>query len=89
MIGLCVIASRSSFSSISRQLFVVFCSGVVQSSRNTLHKWGKQILHVWAPDKDVANVVARAYASVAPSVRANTVVMVTTAHDAPEIFTNK
>lgn len=70
--------------------FCICCfSGVVQSSRNTLEKWSKQILHIWAPSKHVANVVTQAYDLVSDSVRANTVVLVTTTHNAPEIFTNK
>ena len=64
-------------------------AGVVQSSRNTLEKWSKQILHVWAPSKHVANVLTAAYDLVPAEVRSNTVVLVTTARDAPEIFTNK
>ena len=63
--------------------------GVVQSSRNTLEHWSKQILHVWATSKHVANVVTQAYDVIPENIKSNTVVLVTVADNAMEIFANE
>ncbi|XP_071097750.1 AAC-rich mRNA clone AAC4 protein-like [Haliotis cracherodii] len=62
--------------------------GIVQSSRNTLENWSKQILHVWATNKHVARVVERAYELVPVDLRGNTMVLVTTATESKFIFLN-
>lgn len=63
--------------------------GVIQSTRNAIDHWQKQLLHVWATSHRVANIVSKVYSSVPENLKANTVVMVTIAHDTSEIFTNK
>lgn len=63
--------------------------GVIQSSRNTLENWSKQILHVWAASTHVANIVTQAYDKVSEDIKSNTVIVVTVASDAGEIFRNK
>ncbi|KAK7091758.1 AAC-rich mRNA clone AAC4 protein-like [Littorina saxatilis] len=63
--------------------------GVVQSSRNAVDKWSKQILHVWATSPSVADMLTIAYhTTVNSKVKANTVVLVTTATKSPFIFSN-
>lgn len=63
-------------------------SGVLQSSQNSMDQWNKQVLHVWATSDDVANVLVTTYSSLNHHVRANTVVIVTVAHNAQDIFSN-
>ncbi|XP_013390306.1 AAC-rich mRNA clone AAC4 protein [Lingula anatina] len=63
--------------------------GILQSSNNTMETWAKQILHVWATSNHVANVLIRAYDVIDEHVKSNTVVLVTVAHQAEEIFANK
>nr|KAG5698587.1 hypothetical protein BaRGS_027098 [Batillaria attramentaria] len=63
--------------------------GVVQSSQNALDKWSKQILHVWATSATAANAINAAYHNRVPAtLKANTVVLVTTAAVSHFIFTN-
>jgi hypothetical protein len=64
-------------------------TGVVQSSSNTLENWSKQILHIWATSHHVANVVAATYDHLTSSIQSNTVVLVTVANNATEIFANQ
>ncbi|XP_022093023.1 AAC-rich mRNA clone AAC4 protein-like isoform X2 [Acanthaster planci] len=52
-------------------------SGVVNSSRNSLECWSKQILHIWATNHSVANQMARAYSRMPRDLTTNTVVLVT------------
>ncbi|KAL3888196.1 hypothetical protein ACJMK2_000573 [Sinanodonta woodiana] len=63
--------------------------GIVQSSRNSLEKWAKQILHVWAPDKHTANIVTQAYNKMHNDVKSNTVVIVTTTQASSFIYRNR
>lgn len=63
--------------------------GVVQSSRNALEKWSKQILHVWTTSAaDAATLTSAYHDRVDPCLKANTVVLVTTATRSPFIFDN-
>lgn len=62
--------------------------GVVQSSKNSLENWEKQILHVWTPSKDTANTLTRVYNTLDKDVTSNTVVIVTVAHNSKYIFRN-
>ena len=64
-------------------------SGVIQSSRNALDKWSKQILHIWATSTEVARIVTESYWRLPCQVKSNTVVIVTVATSASEIFTNR
>ena len=52
-------------------------TGVVNSTRNSLEHWSKQILHVWATNHDVARQLARAYSRMPRDLTTNTVVLVT------------
>lgn len=70
------------------RVVVVMVTGIVQSSRNTLENWSKQILHVWATNKHVARVVEKAYELVPDDLRGNTMVLVTTATESKFIFLN-
>lgn len=62
--------------------------GVIQSSRNTLENWNKQILHVWAQSNNIANTITKVYHTLPNEIRANTVVLVTTTN-ANFIFDNR
>ncbi|XP_012942786.1 AAC-rich mRNA clone AAC4 protein [Aplysia californica] len=62
--------------------------GVIQSTRNSLEPWSKQILHVWSTSSHVTNILTQAYEHIDQDIKANTVVMVTTAADAHYIFNN-
>lgn len=63
--------------------------GILQSSRNSLIKWEKQLLHVWVYDENVMNVLTQAWAQVDPELKSNTVMIVTLATNSMEIFTNQ
>ena len=63
--------------------------GVVQSSRNSLERWTKQVLHVWATSRHTARELLAAYDKVADDIKSNTVVFITTARNAREIFANR
>ncbi|KAL8590065.1 hypothetical protein ACOMHN_034296 [Nucella lapillus] len=62
--------------------------GVVQSNHNAVTKWNKQILHIWAATSQVANTVTAVFQRMDPKVKANTVVLITTATRSPFIFEN-
>lgn len=62
--------------------------GVVQSNRNAVTKWSKQILHIWASSSMIASTVTSVFDRIDPKVKANTVVLVTTATKSPFIFEN-
>ncbi|XP_064597494.1 AAC-rich mRNA clone AAC4 protein-like [Liolophura sinensis] len=64
-------------------------SGIVQSSRNTLEKWNKQILHVWTRSREDADHVKQAFDTMDSATRSNTLVLVTIATDCDAIFANK
>lgn len=71
-------------------IFVFACvSGVIQSSKNSLENWSKQVLHVWATSALVANIVVHVYDRIPSKIRANTVVIVTVAKNSHDIFANK
>ncbi|XP_072049477.1 uncharacterized protein [Amphiura filiformis] len=52
-------------------------NGIVNSTQNTLEKWSKQILHVWATSHHVANMVTQAYRHLPTDIQSNTVVFIT------------
>ena len=58
------------------QIFFLI-SGIVNSSRNTLENWTKQILHIWATNHNVARQIARTYSTMPRQLTTNTVVLVT------------
>ncbi|XP_033727316.1 AAC-rich mRNA clone AAC4 protein-like [Pecten maximus] len=63
-------------------------SGVVQSTKNSMEKWEKQILHVWTTSKDTANTLSRVFHNLESDVTSNTVVMITVSTNAKYIFRN-
>jgi len=63
--------------------------GVIQSSKNTLENWSKQILHIWAMNKDIANVLTQAFDQIDENLKSNTLVLVTVSDNHREIFFNK
>lgn len=62
-------------------------NGVNSSSQNSLEKWTKQILHVWASSARVAAIVGHAYRRLPAQLKSNTVVLITVATNT-EIFKN-
>ncbi|KAL5018554.1 hypothetical protein ScPMuIL_004276 [Solemya velum] len=64
-------------------------TGVIQSSRNTLEGWSKQILHVWTPSSRISNTVTKVYKKLPCAVRHNTVVVVTTTDKSEFMFNNQ
>jgi hypothetical protein len=64
-------------------------TGVLNASKNALEGWHKQLLHVWTPTRQVALAVKEAYIQLGDETKGNTVVLVTTAQTASELFTKK
>ncbi|XP_076441652.1 AAC-rich mRNA clone AAC4 protein-like [Babylonia areolata] len=62
--------------------------GVVRSNHNAVTRWSKQILHIWASSAMIAKTVACVYDCIDPKIKANTVVLITTAAQSPFIFEN-
>lgn len=62
--------------------------GVIQSSKNTLEDWNKQILHVWSVNNDVTNTLVKVFDRLPASVTSNTVVLVTTTTKSNFIYNN-
>ena len=62
-------------------------NGVLTSTRNTMEKWSKQILHVWATSLAVSVLIAEAYHQLPKNLKSNTVVLVTVTEN-NEVFTN-
>lgn len=60
--------------------------GVIQSSRNTLENWNKQVLHVWSVSSDVTNTLVKVYEHLAEEIRSNTVILVTTTNKASDFI---
>lgn len=63
--------------------------GVRQSSKNSMIKWRKQILHVWVLSQHDAECVVSAWNELDVLLRGNTVMVVTVAPKSYEIFINK
>lgn len=61
--------------------------GVITSTRNTMEKWSKQILHVWATSLAESVLIAEAYYQLPRNLKSNTVVLVTVTEN-NEVFTN-
>mmetsp|Transcript_84440 Transcript_84440/g.126590 ORF Transcript_84440/g.126590 Transcript_84440/m.126590 type:complete len:235 (-) Transcript_84440:22-726(-) len=62
--------------------------GVNASTKAVLecYRWKKQILHVWAEHKYIANVLYRTYETLPASLKNNTIVIVTVCENSPWIF---
>lgn len=63
--------------------------GIRQSSRNSLLKWDKQILHVWLFDENVVYALLSAWADLEPEMKSNTVMVMTLATNSTEVFINQ
>ena len=63
-------------------------NGVLTSSKNTVEKWDKQILHVWVASLAVSILLAEAYIQIPMDLKSNTVVLVTVAPNNDEVFAN-
>lgn len=61
-------------------------TGVQNSTRNSLDKWYKQVLHVWAPSTKEAKVIVRGFRRLPKYIRGNTVVLVTVGKNSKDIF---
>jgi hypothetical protein len=61
-------------------------NGVENSTRNTLDKWHKQVLHIWATSFSVAKAIIRSYFLLPKYMKSNTVVLLTVAKNNKEIF---
>lgn len=64
-------------------------NGIIQSSRNTLEDWHKQILHIWATSQQIATMLVNAYNDLDIETKSTSVVIVTVATCADDIFRNK
>jgi len=63
-------------------------NGILQSTRNTMVRWDKQILHVWVLNDQAADSLLNAWSNMDQSLRSNTVLLITLAKNSKEIFTN-
>lgn len=62
-------------------------SGVIKSTETCCNAdWTKQILHVWAASRRVANKLHRAFERLEPELISNTLVLVTLCKGMPELF---
>lgn len=62
--------------------------GIIQSSRNSLDRWSKQILHVWAASRHIADITASTFHALPSAIRSNTLLLITVANY-EDIFTNR
>lgn len=62
--------------------------GIAQSSRNTLIRWDKQILHVWLMNEQAAHSVVTAWDDIEAQYKTNTVLLITLAGNSHEVFCN-
>ncbi|CAF0816765.1 unnamed protein product [Brachionus calyciflorus] len=63
--------------------------GILQSSRNSLVKWHKQILHVWAFDENCVDSLLIAWSELNYELKSNTVLIITVANKSKEVFVNQ
>ncbi len=64
-------------------------NGIYHSSKNSLTKWSKQILHVWTLSNLVADAVRAAWSQMNEKRKTNTVLLITVAENSKELFVNK
>lgn len=62
-------------------------NGVLKSTKNTMERWSKQILHVWAASLAESVLIAEAYNQIPKDLKSNTVVLVTVTEN-NEVFSN-
>lgn len=63
--------------------------GILQSTRNSLIKWDKQILHVWLDDERSIASLEKAWFILDHALKSNTVLFLTLATNSYDIFYNK
>lgn len=63
--------------------------GIKQSSKNSLLKWDKQILHVWTLNEDTAFSLVSVWIDLEPDLKTNTVMVLTVAQNSRELFVNQ
>jgi hypothetical protein len=63
--------------------------GIYNSSKNSLVKWDKQILHVWLLSYQNAQITIKAWNELSQNLKGNTVLLVTIAEKSNELFINK
>lgn len=63
--------------------------GINQSSKNSLIKWSKQILHVWVQTSDDGFTVQEAWNQMDSNLKTNTIVLITIAKNSHELFVNR
>jgi len=73
----------------AQRLLLKKLGGVVRSTETCLGAWRKQILHVWAPTATASAAIEQAYATLPQALVSDTVVLVTTAPELPQLFTER
>lgn len=64
----------------AERLLVKKLEGAILATKNSLHRWSRRLLHVWASSERVAAIVQHAYHDLVPrNLRVNTIVLVTVA----------
>lgn len=62
--------------------------GIIQSTKNTMVRWEKQILHVWVLDEQAAVALLTVWDHLDAGLKSNTVLLITLASRSRELFTN-
>jgi hypothetical protein len=62
--------------------------GINRSSKNSLIKWKKQILHVWVMNEHTSITLMNAWYQLEDEITTNTVLLITVAKNSFEIFMN-
>jgi hypothetical protein len=62
--------------------------GIRQSSRNSMIKWDKQILHIWIMNDNVCEIILKAWSNIDSNIKNNTLLLITLARKSKEIFIN-
>ena len=63
--------------------------GILQSSKNSMLKWDKQILHVWVDREKTVEIVNNVWFNLENDLKANTVLLITLAYNCQEVFFNQ
>ncbi len=73
----------------AKNLLVKKLKGIYQSSRNSLIKWDKQILHVWVENECNCETIFGAWLDLDSQLKSNTVMVITVATNSKEVFVSK
>lgn len=63
--------------------------GISQSSRNSMLKWRKQILHVWIMSPQACESICLAWSKLDRQLKSNTVLLITLAENSREVFVSQ